>query len=51
MMTLSQLRLQDWYAVQMEMQRHTRPHLLKRWITFNEKHYVYFIYHQVPDTP
>jgi len=51
MNTLAQLRLQDWYSVRMEMLRYTRAHLLKRWITFKEKHYVYFIYHQEPDTP
>jgi predicted GIY-YIG superfamily endonuclease len=51
MITCAQLRLHGWYSVQMEMQRHTRQHLLKRWITFKQKHYVYFIFHQVPDTP
>lgn len=35
MATLTQLRLQDWYSVQIEMQRHTRAHLLKRWITLD----------------
>lgn len=51
MITLSQLRLQDWYSVRMEMQRHTRKHLLKRCKELKLKHYVYFIFHQVPDTP
>ncbi|RDC58676.1 GIY-YIG nuclease family protein [Adhaeribacter pallidiroseus] len=51
MATLAQLRLQDWYSFQMEMNRYTRKHLLKRWRGVKQKHYVYFIFHQVPSTP
>lgn len=51
MVTLAQLRMHDWFSVKMEMQRHTRKHVLKRWKEFKQKHYVYFIFHQVPDNP
>jgi len=52
MVTLSKLRLYDWYAFRMEMKQYTRLDLLKKARELsNDCYYVYFIFEGKPDTP
>ena len=51
MITLSKLRLEDWYAFHLEMRQYTRQNLLKKGKLLTRTYIVYFIFEGDPQSP
>jgi len=51
MITLSQLRLYDWYAFRMEMRNYCRKDLLQKGREYHNAYFVYFIFDGEPGSP